>query len=588
MEEKVITKMNSNEIVVKIKICKDCWIKFEITSKDLEFYEKISPVFGGRKFNIPWPTLCPNCRQQRRLAFRNENFFYKRKCDKTWDSMISIYSPDKQMTVYNKKYWWSDDWDSLDYGREFDFSRWFFDQFSDLIKVVPFLNVFVTLDSQNSDYGNHAWKLKDCYCISASWICERTMYSSKAINTDLVVDCIDITNVENSYELVNCEKCYGCLYVVNSNNCDNCMFLYWCENCKDCFMCYNIVWKQYCIQNKQYSKHEYLEKLFELKNQCLWKWFDVIREIIWKSVNKNLMMVNVENCLWDNLVNSKNCYATYHATNIQDCKYVDNAISWTDMYDWYWVWDNLSLWYEMIDVWINSTQVCFLAICHRCKYTFYSINCYDSNYLFGCVGLRNKEYCILNKQHTKEEYEELVPKIIEHMSGLGNKKNGKIDQEIERGEFFPINISPFGYNETIAVDSFPMSRQDALNKWYKWQDKDYPVNIPEWMEKVNWKDLPQTIDQVDDSILNKAIICEITWKPFRIIKQELEFYRKHEIPLPKYHPYQRYLDRFSLRNLKKLYDRKCDKCQVDMKTTYSENYEWKVFCQKCYDKEVYW
>jgi hypothetical protein len=33
------------EKVVKIKICKHCNSSFEITDKDLEFYEKVSPTF---------------------------------------------------------------------------------------------------------------------------------------------------------------------------------------------------------------------------------------------------------------------------------------------------------------------------------------------------------------------------------------------------------------------------------------------------------------------------------------------------------------------------------------------------------------
>jgi hypothetical protein len=37
------------------------------------------------------------------------------------------------------------------------------------------------------------------------------------------------------------------------------------------------------------------------------------------------------------------------------------------------------------------------------------------SHLFGCIGLRNQQYCILNKQYTKEEYEKTVALIIEHM-----------------------------------------------------------------------------------------------------------------------------------------------------------------------------
>ena len=42
----------------------------------------------------------------------------------------------------------------------------------------------------------------------------------------------------------------------------------------------------------------------------------------------------------------------------------------------------------------------------------------NSSDAFGCIGLRNKQYCILNKQYTKQEYEELVPKIISHMNEM--------------------------------------------------------------------------------------------------------------------------------------------------------------------------
>jgi hypothetical protein len=56
---------------------------FVITDKDLEFYDRISPVFRGKKYSIPSPTLCPDERQKRRLSFRNERKLYKRTCDKT-------------------------------------------------------------------------------------------------------------------------------------------------------------------------------------------------------------------------------------------------------------------------------------------------------------------------------------------------------------------------------------------------------------------------------------------------------------------------------------------------------------------------
>jgi len=51
----------------------------------------------------------------------------------------------------------------------------------------------------------------------------------------------------------------------------------------------------------------------------------------------------------------------------------------------------------------NDINIMYSDIMVNCK------NC------FGCTCLRGKEYCIFNKQYTREEYETLVPQIIEKM-----------------------------------------------------------------------------------------------------------------------------------------------------------------------------
>jgi hypothetical protein len=141
------------ENIAETKNCKVCNAGFEITSKDLEFYEKISPVINGERFLIPSPTLCPDCRKQRRLATRNERHLYKRNCDATGKSMISIYGPECKSKVYHQDEWWSDRWSGLDYGREFNSNRSFFAQFGELLEVVPKLSV-VVMNAENSEYTN--------------------------------------------------------------------------------------------------------------------------------------------------------------------------------------------------------------------------------------------------------------------------------------------------------------------------------------------------------------------------------------------------------------------------------------------------
>ena len=239
--------------------------------------------------------------------------------------------------------------------------------------------------------------------------------------------------------------------------------------------------------------------------------------------------------------------------------------------------------YESIWVWNSAYKIFFCFWCwENVSDIYYSYLCRWSKNLFGCIGLRNAQYCILNKQYTKEEYESLVPRIIEHM-----KKTW------EWWEFFPSSISPFWYNETVANEYFPITtRTDAINRvssdWkplFKWSD--YKSPKPDVSKTIPADKLPDNIKYIPDDILNWAIVCEITKKPFRIIKPELEFYRKHNLPIPRRHPNRRHLDRMKLRNPRKLYDRKCDKCWVEMKTTYSLNRSEIVYCESCYEKEVY-
>ena len=184
---------------------------------------------------------------------------------------------------------------------------------------------------------------------------------------------------------------------------------------------------------------------------------------------------------------------------------------------------------------------------------------------FGCIGLKKGQYCILNKQYTKEEYEALVPQIIEHM-----KKTG------EWGEFFPIYVSPFGYNETLAQEYFPLTKEACLSKKYSWQDS-------EEQEGTSFSySVPVGIDDVTEDILKQTLTCSVSKKSYRIVKAELDFYRKMKLPLPRLHPDERYRNRIALRNPRQLWDRTCAECSQDIHTTYSPDRPEKILCEACY------
>lgn len=144
------------------------------------------------------------------------------------------------------------------------------------------------------------------------------------------------------------------------------------------------------------------------------------------------------------------------------------------------------------------------------------------------------------------------------------------------------------YNDTYAMIEFPLTKEEVLKNYWQWQDEPKISSDLSGLKLIEAKDVPKNIKDVSDDILNKVIACEITGKPFKIIKPELEFYRQHNLPIPTKHPFQRILERFQKRNPAKLWKAICAKCGNKMFTSYppEKQKELKIYCEKCYLAEV--
>ena len=131
---------------------------------------------------------------------------------------------------------------------------------------------------------------------------------------------------------------------------------------------------------------------------------------------------------------------------------------------------------------------------------------------------------------------------------------------------------------------FPIDKKIAEEKGYFWREY-----IPSsYKTTIKGKDLPQTIAEVDDSILDQVIECEITKKPFKILEQELNFYRRLDLPLPSIHPDKRHNRRLKLRNPMILRKRMCYFEDKEIDTTYlpeSEGGPEKVFVLNIINKK---
>ena len=546
--------------------CVLCQSAFSVPPAEKDFLQKIA---------MPLPKQCPTCRRKGRFAWRNERRLYHRTCDLTGKQIISVYAPDSPYKVYDQHEWHTDKWDAMEYGRDFDFSRPFFEQFDALMKVAPKISVF-TSNNVNSDYTNGAQQDKNCFMIFVSDHDEDCLYSYGIDSCRSCIDCLNCFKSELCIECVDCSESYNLAFSEKTHNCRDSYFLSDCKGCKDCFGCFGLRNRQYCIFNEQHSKEEYEKKLKEL-NTGNYRTLSAARDVFLRKAAQQQIHQYIdgngnENVTGDHVVHCRNCIECYDSADLEDCGYLIFSFKSKDCYDGHVVVDRCELTYGTIST-INQYNTQFTFVSFYSKNSQYLDHCQHCEDCFACSGLKKKRFCILNKQYTEEEYHRLRAKMIEHM-----KKTG------EWGQPLPPELSPFGYNETVAQEYFPLTEGEALKRGWKWREDTESQTSAYQGPRLQ---IPADIQDVQDDIVDHILLCERTGKPFKIIPQELRFYREHRLPLPRVCFDERHLERIRRRNPRHLWSRKCQKCGKGIETTYPPERPEIVYCEACYLSEVY-
>jgi len=556
---------------IPIRKCKNCATDFPILEKDQEFY---------RMMEVPFPLLCPKCRMQRRLSYRNERNLYKRKCPVSGKEIISCFSTDKEFTIYDIDVWWSDQYDPLEYGVDYDFSRPFFEQFYELRRRVPRLALQQQKPNWNSEYCNCMSQNKNCYLVFSTNRCEDCYYGSWVNDCK---DCID------NYAIFNCQLCYDCVHCADSydlkysqdcRNCKSSYFLRDCIGCMDCFACSNLRNKQYYVFNKRKTREEYDEFIksvnmgsYKMAADGKEKAAGILNDLIVKEYHGE----NIENSSGDYLHDCKNVYESFSCNDCEDVRYNAFTEMAKDSMDHnHWgvrterIYDSMACGYDLFN--LRFCNLCWSG----CSDLTYCDQCFSAKKCFGCVGLKKHEYCIFNKQYSKEEYEELMLRIIEQMK---NPSFGGSNGEF--GEFFSIEKSLFAFNESRAFELMPMSREEVLKKGWQWKDRDPKDYLPQSYE------IPDDIAEVSPGIIDEVLACASCGKNYKIIFPELSFYQRGHIPVPRTCTDCRHFERMKKENPYVLFDRKCQKCGKAIRTSFKEGSSEVVYCEECYLREIY-
>jgi len=345
-------------------------------------------------------------------------------------------------------------------------------------------------------------------------------------------------------------------------------------------MCSNQRNKRFMVRNQPVSREQYDELM---KNE--WsgsreqadKLYEEFESLILKSIHRENRNFKCEGCTGDHLIECNDCTECFEVLRADNCRrmYDSMGAPSADCMDC----DHTpggQLNYETSScypIW-NSA---FSLLVYDGRNAYYSINCFNNcDFIFGCVGLKKKEYCILNKKYSKQEYEKLVGDIIISMI-----------EDDDWGKFFPPNMSPYAYNESIANDYWPKNKTESIKSGFCWLEKDYsPKFGGEFYEPLD--DIAEYAGDEDkqNELLNSIIKCNISGKPFKIIPKELAFYLKNNIPIPRVSFFERHKERMKFRNPRELFERKCDLCNKNMQTSYAPDRLEKVYCVDCYQKTV--
>ncbi len=565
--------------MIETRSCQNCQTNFVIDQQDFDFYKKMK---------VPAPTSCPSCRFQRRLMFRNERTLYRRTCDLCKKSMVTVFAPEKKLVVYCSACWYSDKWDDGAFYLDYDPSRNIFEQMMELQKKTPHMSLIHDYSTLvNSEYVNHAGSMKNCFLVFNADFDENVQYSSVVVRLKDSMDCIMVGESELCYETISGGG-FNLFFSEDVGESSNMYFCKDCTGCNDCFGSTNLRNQKYRFFNEQLTKEEYQKRLAEYKldtfsgverarKEAYAFWLKSPRKYMHsdpKNVNSTGEYVHAAK-------NALNCYQTRQIEDSRYCQYITMSPA-KDLYD-------VTEWGHgaqlVVDTLTSGEGTSMVKFCDggwgqgtlEVEYGIYNLSC---KYTFGCVNIKKKSYRILNKQYSPEEYQKLRAEIIQSMND--RPYVDAVGRVWKYGDFLPYDLSPYSYNESHAIQLFPLSKEEILAKGWKWREptpSPHKVTLPA-------KDIPDSINDVQDSILKEILGCFQCAKPFKITAAELQLLRRWKFPIPRKCPDCRHMDRLARLNPPKLWERNCMKCNALVQSAYAPSCPDIIYCESCYQQEV--
>ncbi|GAG96058.1 unnamed protein product, partial [marine sediment metagenome] len=234
--------------------------------------------------------------------------------------------------------------------------------------------------------------------------------------------------------------------------------------------------------------------------------------------------VNTEDCSGNYLRDSRNAVSCYFAHTLKDCGYLVNSKSSNNC--WRGMAIDAEFSYESVPVGSSRELYCYANIGGEANLYSFGLE-QNSSHCFGCAALKRKSYCILNKQYGKEEYFELIPRIVAQMKCTG-----------EWGQGLAPSLSRHVCEHTLSDIFFErLSLEEKEIRGYRCESIEVE---PTAGSPSELSQLPSDVSQItENQILGKAFPSKKSGRLFNIQRRELAFHQRFNIPLPRLHWFER-------------------------------------------------
>lgn len=547
----------------------------ELTGETFDLTEE--HIRWAKELNVPPTQWKPEVRNKYLAGFANGIAMWRNKHAETGEELYSYVHPDSIVPVVTDKEWYEREY--LQDERELDPDKPFFEQFEELIKIMP-IGALLDEGSNTNSFGVELIESNSCYLAFFALKAFRVFSAMNAM------ECEDCVGVINSYYLNStafsnhCFRLFGCTYAFECHETSNSAFVFDCRNCEYCFGATNKRNKKFIWFNEQLSESEWKERKSKVD---LGKYSD------FQKYQKQFYEMMDRDAVWPENFNvrSQECRGDY----LVDCVDSVNGFSERESKHCFWTQFGQANEHTYFNMWTGFATNIYSSngsknsdrtiCCHYCKYCQdmeYSFLCFNCEHCFGCVNLKRKKFCIFNKQYSEEEYWKKVDEI----------KCGMLERG-EYGKFFPAKFSPMGFQYAFG-ELYEGHTDEELEKF---GSPIYDSSVAEIANEDEYNaikpdDLPDSIDDIErKDIAGRPIYDPESKRVFSVIGQELDLMKRLRIPMYRKHFFNRLRFITQHANLMTSEKTTCNKCSKDLEVNKNKIFtKRKIYCTSCYHKHL--